>query len=236
LQGQKLVVKQNYRPITNIDEGDWSFANELKRGDTVIFKSASKTRRDYYIVTRGVNTFFVLSSNLIEADAFFENEREKLEEQLKFILIKPPPFRGFVEYDTVKILDTRISGNTMVLISNGRVESYVNLNELQISEKFRKKIAEMAIEREKDIQEARDKVYAKRHEMLLKKYGKSIYERVMKGELWIGMTAEMAIDGIGKPQSVNTTVTQFGKSEQWVYEDRYLYFEKGNLTAWQTRQ
>ncbi len=35
----------------------------------------------------------------------------------------------------------------------------------------------------------------------------------------------------GKPKSINSTVTSSGTHEQWVYNNRYIYFENGKVTA-----
>src|SRR5699024_10110423 len=45
----------------------------------------------------------------------------------------------------------------------------------------------------------------------------------------IGMTdKEVRLSSWGEPKKVNTTTTQFGVSEQWVYSmDRYIYLEDG---------
>lgn len=50
----------------------------------------------------------------------------------------------------------------------------------------------------------------------------------------IGMNAKQVIykTNWGKPESVNTTTTQYGVEEQWVYgSSNYLYFKNGRLTA-----
>ncbi|WP_052352792.1 hypothetical protein [Neobacillus dielmonensis] len=49
----------------------------------------------------------------------------------------------------------------------------------------------------------------------------------------IGMSKEAVLNSSwGKPQDINTTITQFGTHEQWVYGGgNYLYFENGKLTS-----
>lgn len=49
----------------------------------------------------------------------------------------------------------------------------------------------------------------------------------------IGMTKDDVLaSSWGRPQSINTTTTQFGTREQWVYGGRnFLYFTDGKLTA-----
>ncbi|MBK7683660.1 MAG: hypothetical protein IPJ26_14855 [Bacteroidetes bacterium] len=68
------------------------------------------------------------------------------------------------------------------------------------------------------------------------KYGKTTYERLRKGEYWLGMTDDMALISLGMPAKQNRTIGRWGVHEQWVYSvyDRlYLYFENGVLTSYQ---
>ena len=51
----------------------------------------------------------------------------------------------------------------------------------------------------------------------------------------IGMTAEQARLAWGKPGDVNSTITSYGRSEQWVYDGNYIYVENGKVTSMQTR-
>jgi hypothetical protein len=79
---------------------------------------------------------------------------------------------------------------------------------------------------------------AERAAELRRHFGEDVAARLLRGEIWIGMSAEMAIESVGRPETVNRTVTAGGVSEQWVYErlDAYLYFESGVLTGWQERR
>jgi|SRR6516164_4077093 hypothetical protein len=62
-------------------------------------------------------------------------------------------------------------------------------------------------------------------------------DAILTGKIKIGMTAEQVEASCGKPPGgVNTTVTAYGKSEQWVYENDYLYFVNGILTSYQKFQ
>ena len=49
----------------------------------------------------------------------------------------------------------------------------------------------------------------------------------------IGMTTEEVENSEwGKPNDINTTITNYGTSEQWVYGNgRYIYFDDGVVTA-----
>lgn len=62
-------------------------------------------------------------------------------------------------------------------------------------------------------------------------YGKAIAEKILSNQLWIGMTSEMAKNSIGQPDKINKTIRANSISEQWVYNNRYLYFDDGILTT-----
>jgi hypothetical protein len=55
---------------------------------------------------------------------------------------------------------------------------------------------------------------------------------VLDGTVYIGMNKEQAIASWGKPDDINTTITAYGRHEQWCYDGgSYLYFDKGVLTT-----
>jgi hypothetical protein len=69
---------------------------------------------------------------------------------------------------------------------------------------------------------------------LVKKWGEDIGRKISRGQIWIGMTSEMARSSRGRPKDINRTVYSFGTREQWVYPNSvYLYFDNGILTSWQ---
>ncbi|MBS1979425.1 MAG: hypothetical protein JST46_18790 [Bacteroidetes bacterium] len=84
----------------------------------------------------------------------------------------------------------------------------------------------------RDIESGIAKKYA---ESLDSKFGKDISAKILKHEYWIGMTDEMAVYALGKPDKINSTVTATVRSEQWVYVSRdiYLYFKNGILESYQ---
>lgn len=91
-----------------------------------------------------------------------------------------------------------------------------------------------AIKAKEEEQRAAQAEQQNRKVALIKKYGTSIAQQIIDGKVWIGMTGEMAIESIGKPNDINRTVGSWGVHEQWVYgRDVYLYFENGKLTSWQ---
>ncbi len=67
----------------------------------------------------------------------------------------------------------------------------------------------------------------------IKKYGKTLYEKLKKGYYWIGMTDKMAIIALGLPDDINRSVGSWGIQEQWVYKGAYYYFENGKLKSYQ---
>jgi hypothetical protein len=66
-------------------------------------------------------------------------------------------------------------------------------------------------------------------------------ERIVKRQVWIGMTDAQAVASWGRPTSINSTVTSSGRSDQWVYEGynwgtptiSCLYVENGVVRAMQ---
>lgn len=64
-----------------------------------------------------------------------------------------------------------------------------------------------------------------------KKFGIIYWTYILRGKVKLGMTKEMCLLSWGEPKSKNETITSRNHSEQWVYENNYLYFDKGILTA-----
>jgi hypothetical protein len=87
---------------------------------------------------------------------------------------------------------------------------------------------------------AEEAARAARKAQLVSRYGAEAAAAIMARKVWVGMSKEMAIESIGRPSSVNRTVTGSSVSEQWVYRDKvgghyryYLYFVDGRLQSWQ---
>lgn len=80
--------------------------------------------------------------------------------------------------------------------------------------------------------EFKKKIINERKAVLISKYGKSAAEAILKGSVYVGMSKEMAREAWGKPLDINTTITSYGRHEQWVYGDgNYLYFDDDKLTT-----
>ena len=94
------------------------------------------------------------------------------------------------------------------------------------------RIAKEAIaKRKQELENAK----AQRKKALITKYGQTVGMRILKREIWLGMTDAMARDSWGSPSDINRSVGSWGVHEQWVYNryDAYLYFENGKLNSWQ---
>ena len=95
------------------------------------------------------------------------------------------------------------------------------------------KKAELRVARNQQIQNKEEALIAKEKEFL-RKYGKSTYDKLKRGDYWIGMTEEMARMSLGNPNDINSSSGIWGVHEQWVYEIGInLYFENGKLSSYQ---
>lgn len=63
------------------------------------------------------------------------------------------------------------------------------------------------------------------------KFGTEKFNLILQGEVKIGMTKEMCKLSWGEPKDINSTISSGKKSEQWVYDENYLYFDNGFLTT-----
>lgn len=64
-------------------------------------------------------------------------------------------------------------------------------------------------------------------EMYEKKFGKDKWLKILDGQVEIGFTEEMVRLSLLTPKEINKT----SNGEQWVYEDKNLYFENGVLVS-----
>ena len=76
--------------------------------------------------------------------------------------------------------------------------------------------------------------YNKRVKTITAIWGRTIALKLANQVYEIGMTDDMIKVAIGAPKQINRTVNRYGSSEQWVYDDKYLYFENKKLTSFQT--
>lgn len=66
------------------------------------------------------------------------------------------------------------------------------------------------------------------------KFGKNNWDLILNGKIKIGMTKEMCRISWGEPEDINETILAGNRTEQWVYPNNYIYFEKGILKTIQS--
>ena len=171
--------------------------------------------------------------NKIEADKF--NKLNKSSDGNLFIKVNkggkirsspsnPTEAPLFTFLDTASVKTYSYSDGYFKILHNGLV-GYIN--DLYINDK------DEAINHYEKIKQLKLKSQARKSESeMIKKYGKSVYEKLKAGYYWIGMTSEMALISRGLPDQVNSTAGNWGISEQWVYKNIYLYFENEKLTSY----
>ena len=105
---------------------------------------------------------------------------------------------------------------------------FISLNEkIQLEKRIEKQKIDLALEDQKIISDRKTE--------LTKKFGASNAQKIIDGKIWLGMTSEMAKESWGQPKKINRDVYEFGKHEQWIYQNTYLYFEDDILKSWQER-
>ena len=120
--------------------------------------------------------------------------------------------------------------NPNLFISSNEYDKLKLLEEEKRKEKEKKLIEEerKRLENNRLIQIQSEK----KKQSLIKLYGKTQAELILKGYVRIGMSKQMCIESWGEPKNINKTTGNYGIHEQWVYEnDSYLYFENGKLTT-----
>lgn len=122
----------------------------------------------------------------------------------------------------VFIADSRSEKNKEFIISDFDYSKFYNTSEYD--EMFAKNKSEKTV----------------RESKIYKKYGREIGERILMGEVWIGMTRELLFESKGKPTKIGiTTETADMYSVQYIYESRLfgtelIYVENGKVTAIQS--
>lgn len=125
-------------------------------------------------------------------------------------------------------------GNEVSIISyeNGYYKAKYNQTEGFIYYPYLTNYPSLTAMKDKWHQELAAKLKRKRFDDLVKRFGPDDAKRVLDKETWIGMSSAMARASIGAPKSINSTETEEGLRQQWVYENRYLYFdEEDKLTT-----
>ena len=128
------------------------------------------------------------------------------------------------------------------MATNPELERMIVAAEQAEAEKLKKAAREERKRRDADrrlmelqLQKEQERREQARRDKLVKTYGKIVADKILAGEIWIGMSDSLAKESLGSPTEINRRVSAYGVSEQWVYRtlDMYLYFENGTLTSWQ---
>lgn len=145
-------------------------------------------------------------------------------------LIKYKDYIGYLNWYSIKY------SREYLRYAKGEIDiETLNLNtptKEQIEFSNIKREEEKKIAKEKKKEQALKRKKEKRA-MLINNYGLIIANKIRNGDIWIGMTSQMARYSMGSPKEVNRSVGSWGTHEQWVYSSKYLYFENGTLTSWQ---
>ena len=109
---------------------------------------------------------------------------------------------------------------------------YLKIEKLKFEAEKSKREKEITAEkakREKEIKQRNAEIDRQNAEVQ-----KRIAAQMKKPDVQIGMTRQQVVKNTrwGAPMKINTTITQYGTTEQWVYWGyQYLYFESGKLTV-----
>lgn len=123
----------------------------------------------------------------------------------------------------ITFLDEQWSPMAMILMGNDSTEYYITVENARMGLRDVAEKEQMDAERE-----ARE---AEHLRAMVTKYGRTNGTLIAQGKVRVGFTKQMCKDAWGEPRKVNTTTSRYGKREQWVYYDSYLYFENGKLTS-----
>ena len=143
---------------------------------------------------------------------------------------------------TVKVGDSvNVMGwaTWLYFIKTKELGGYISWRSLEVNENLdslSKVLArESPIQEEMQIKKQKELEKKNHEELLVKKFGNATAQKILRGEWWVGMTSEMALYSLGRPDVNNKSVTANSVHEQWVYRkyDIYLYFTNGILKSYQ---
>lgn len=167
-----------------------------------------------------IEALIVRGGKIKDAPTPIGNIIETLEEERNVFIV------NYVD-DYFKICDDQLCGyvSTLWIANSPEIAKYIEDKEFLASE--------IKLENASRNAKANEVQNKKREDVLIKKLGAKTYNSLKEGNFWLGMTSEMAIVAFGSPNEINETVGSWGKHEQWVYNNIYLYFENGKLTSYQ---
>ena len=72
---------------------------------------------------------------------------------------------------------------------------------------------------------------SERYVRLSELYGPQYAAKLIRGEVWIGITKTMAEEALGRPNRKRSTESSAGKVETWEYKDKWLIFWGNELNT-----
>ena len=72
-----------------------------------------------------------------------------------------------------------------------------------------------------------------RKSKLVKRFGDDIANRILKGQIWKGMTENMLSESWGKPDRIDTNKEKWGVFSQWYYGNITYFFRDGSMIDWE---
>ena len=90
---------------------------------------------------------------------------------------------------------------------------------------------ENEINEQKQVTQKVDAEEAERMVKCIKLFGADKGKMIYLGIVELGMTKEMCSEALGKPDNINSSQTKNEIFEQWVYPDRYIYFQNGEIVS-----
>ena len=203
------LIAKNNQQIKNLQSHNEGFVKEIKtiqiKIDSLTIKNESK-----FLYSKGHAIFYKdidLSERILNID----------------------------KDEKVAILDY-LGNNKYKILYNGLTGYVLKYGFITEEEQLKKGQAQEQLKRDQaKEQQLQDQAKIKRERDLIKKYGSHYGKMISEGRFAVGMTKDMLIESIGRPNDINRTVGSWGVHEQWVYDiyDLYIYFENGKVTSFQ---
>ncbi len=205
--------------LTRVEKEIENIKREKESLDYKESKQASKKR--YYSKVKGTNPY------MTTAPLFGDKKNLK----------------GGEIVELIEVVDQKIkihSGTSVGYIWPDQLVTNSDLSEIQNEghkrEQLRHFQKDKSIDSLKQIENTKKQIEnTKEENRLIQKFGVQTATKILNKEYWIGMTREQALESRGNPVTINESVGTWGRNEQWVYENLFLYFENGVMTSYQRR-
>lgn len=71
-----------------------------------------------------------------------------------------------------------------------------------------------------------------KYKRIVEIYGKETSIKIMKKEVWKGMSPGMLMESLGNPIKMTEEIDATGKRQVWHYSNQYVYIQKGTVVDW----